>query len=198
MPNAMQKFPFSSVDVSALTSAGLLTLSHSPSNAAFHCATSGASSAGTLSSLPETAAKSASGSLAAVGGAEAAVHIPNGVPCGRAGPAAHAQYNFALPNTGALLHLIKDARSHLLTLLRKSPRAEAPLDVLRERWDGGVSTLEDAHRSVRRSPGVLPGRTRKWKQFYGLAFEWILEECVGADLVELFRTGSVGMGVRAA
>ncbi len=45
---------------------------------------------------------------------------------------------------------------------------------------------------------MLPGRTKKWKQFYGMRFEWVLEECLGTGVVELFETGSVGMGVRMA
>lgn len=43
---------------------------------------------------------------------------------------------------------------------------------------------------------VLPGHTRKWKQFSGLRFQWVLEECLGAGLVECFDTGAVGLGVR--
>jgi hypothetical protein len=30
-----------------------------------------------------------------------------------------------------------------------------------------------------------------------MRFEWVLEECVGSGLVELFDTGSVGRAVRA-
>ncbi|KAJ2984426.1 hypothetical protein NUW58_g6065 [Xylaria curta] len=45
--------------------------------------------------------------------------------------------------------------------------------------------------------GVLPGQTRKWRQFYGLTFDWVLQEAVGAGLVEIFETRSVGRGVRA-
>ena len=44
--------------------------------------------------------------------------------------------------------------------------------------------------------GVLPGRTKKWKEFYGLSFDWLLAEAVSTALVELFETGSVGRGVR--
>jgi hypothetical protein len=78
--------------------------------------------------------------------------------------------------------------------------------VLRERWDGGAaesgnnsnsSEANAARRNRGEFAGVLPGRTRKWKQFYGITFEWILGECVGAGLVEVFDTGSVGRGVRA-
>lgn len=74
-----------------------------------------------------------------------------------------------------------------------------PLDALRERWDGGVTshTLQAERKKLRGEfAGVLPGKTRKWKQFYGLRFEWILEECLGAGLMELFDTRSVGRAVR--
>ena len=71
--------------------------------------------------------------------------------------------------------------------------------MLRERWDGGIAGDDAAARS-RKARGeftrVLPGRTRKWKQFYGLAFDWVLGECVGAGMVELFETGSVGKAAR--
>ncbi|MCJ1282015.1 hypothetical protein MMC26_001338 [Xylographa opegraphella] len=106
----------------------------------------------------------------------------------------------ALPSTGAFLKLLHEARTHLLSILGKSKFREAPLYLLRERWDGGVETAEQAARSSnygRSFAGVLPGRTRKWKHFYGLRFDWVLEECAGAGLVEVFETGSVGRGVRA-
>lgn len=71
---------------------------------------------------------------------------------------------------------------------------------LKERWDGVVAS-DDAATTAKRIRGefvgVLPGKTKKWKQFYGLTFEWVLEECVGAGLVECFETRSVGLGVRA-
>ena len=74
------------------------------------------------------------------------------------------------------------------------------MNILNERWDGGIAAddKQSQARKVRGEfVGVPPGRTKKWKQFYGLRFEWVLEECVGAGLVELFETGSVGKGVRA-
>lgn len=73
------------------------------------------------------------------------------------------------------------------------------MDALRDRWDGGIPGSDEqtkAKKARKEFTGVLPGRTKKWKQFYGLRFEWILEECVGAGLVECFDTGSVGLGVR--
>jgi hypothetical protein len=97
------------------------------------------------------------------------------------------------------IKLLVDARNHLLSIIKKTKFKETPLDMLRERWDGGVVTsAEQSERKKARGEfaGVLPGRTKKWKQFYGIRFEWILEECVGAGLVELFETGSVGRAVR--
>lgn len=44
--------------------------------------------------------------------------------------------------------------------------------------------------------GILPGRTKKYKDLYGMNFRWALEEALGAGLVEIFDTGSVGPGVR--
>lgn len=44
--------------------------------------------------------------------------------------------------------------------------------------------------------GILPGRTKKWKDLYGMQFRWVLEEALGAGLVEIFETGSVGPGIR--
>ena len=54
-----------------------------------------------------------------------------------------------------------------------------------------------AKRARREFAGVLPGQTRKWRQFYGLAFDWVLREAVASGRVEVFDTGSVGRGVRA-
>jgi len=100
---------------------------------------------------------------------------------------------------GTHIKLLVDARNHLLTMLKKTKYNEMPLDVLRERWDGGVAANDiQAERKKLRGEfaGVLPGRTKKWKMFYGMRFEWVLEECLGAGLVELFETGSVGKAVR--
>jgi len=99
------------------------------------------------------------------------------------------------------LRLLESARAHLLHLLARSKYREAPKDLLRERWDGGVPS--EVVKSGAGGGGggggvVLPGRTKKWKQFYGMRFEWVLEECLGTGVVELFETGSVGMGVRMA
>ena len=81
----------------------------------------------------------------------------------------------------------------------KSKFREIPVYLLREKWDGGVSADDSAARAKKyrgEFTGVLPSRTRKWKQFYGLSCDWTLAECLGAGLVEVFETGSIGQAVR--
>jgi Serine-threonine protein kinase 19 len=105
----------------------------------------------------------------------------------------------SLPNTGPYLRLLGSARSHLLALLKQSKYHEAPLYLLRDRWDGAVESTRSfsmAKRARGEFSGVLPGRTKKWKEFNGMSFRWILEEALGAGLMEIFATGSVGPGVR--
>ena len=154
---------------------------------------------------PATIARQASGTEEAAGG-EAAFDSLGGIGSSRiskaeSGPnGLSTDFMLSLPNLGSYLRLINDARVHLLELLGKSKYREAQLHLLRERWDGAVesdSRVSTAKRLRGEFSGVLPGRTKKWKQFYGLNFDWILEECFGAGLVELFDTGSVGHGIRA-
>lgn len=152
---------------------------------------------GTLTSVAAIS-KAASGSLAAVGG-ENAIHAAGGSYGGAATPGPES-YTLSLPTTGSFLKLLSSARAHLLALLSKSKFREAPETLLRQRWDGGIAAGDDASRarySRGEFDGVLPGKTRKWKVFYGMAFEWVLGECVGAGLMEVFETGSIGRGVRA-
>lgn len=110
-------------------------------------------------------------------------------------------FTFSLPNTGPYLKLVHEAKTHLQTLLSKASKfRELPQDLLKERWEGGVAGADDATRAAKARgefKGILPGKTRKWKQFYGLEYQWALEECQGAGLVECFKTGAVGVGVRA-
>lgn len=185
---------FTPSDISALTAAGFLTTTTAPDTRSSLFA---APRAGSLSSLSTAGSRHAAGSLGAVGGTAATQHIPGGVPGQRTTNATY--YNFSLPNTGSHIKLLVEARTHFINILKKTKYKEAPLDVLREKWDGGiVSRDEVAEKKKARGEfaGILPGRTKKWRQFYGLRFEWILEECVGAGLVELFETGSVGTAVR--
>ncbi len=150
----------------------------------------------TLMSL-ETVARAASGTVSAVGG-DGAVHAAGGSG-GRVGQGgAGADLALAVPGNAAFLKLVSAALSHLMALLSKSPYREATETLLRERWNGGV--VRDEQQAAKKArgefTGVLLGRTKKWKEFYGLSFDWILIEAVGAGLVELFETGSVGRGVR--
>ena len=159
-----------------------------------------------LSHLSASGSKAATGSLAAVGGL-GAVHESGGSGSMLATsatrtklPSSSQQMTFSLPATGAYLKLLISARNHLTILLKQiSPRyKEATRDLLEEKWDGNVPN--DATSRAKRARGewadVLPGKTRKWREFCGLRFEWVLAEAVGSGVVEVFETGSVGLGVR--
>lgn len=153
---------------------------------------------------PATISRQASGSIAAAGG-EAAFDSLGGIGNARTGGSQAMTLNSAtelrlsVPNMGAYLRLVNDARIHLLELLGKSKCKQAPLYLTRERWDGAVesgSSVSQAKRSRGEFAGILPGKTKKFRQLYGLNFDWIVEECLGAGLVELFDTSSVGHGIR--
>ena len=199
---------FTTPEIISLMQGGFLTSSLRDLNSSNVFLQPDGSSSGTVISLASIS-KAASGSLAAVGGEDAIHGAGGGGPGGlyvsslSENMHQHAQsigedFQLALPNTGLFLRLLSAARSHLLFLLSRSKLKEAPLYLLRERWDGGVATNESNAKFVNGQIfGILPGRTRKWKQFYGLKFDWILAECLGGGLVEVFETGSVGRGVRA-
>lgn len=113
----------------------------------------------------------------------------------------HNNLTLSVPNLGPYLRLLSSARSHLLDLLGKSSKyREAPVYLLKERWDGAVESTENRVSQAKRMrgefAGLLPGRTKRWKQLFGLEFDWVLQECLGAGLVEEFETKSVGIGVR--
>ncbi|KAK6948673.1 hypothetical protein Daesc_010443 [Daldinia eschscholtzii] len=156
----------------------------------------------TLTSL-DIISKQPTGSLGAVGG-EGVVHKAGGNGGGLLGAsrldATGTELRLAVPGNGTFLNLLSSALEHLVSLLGKSRYREAPETVLRERWNGGIAK-EEAHYAARRSRGefasILPGQTRKWRQFYGLSFDWVLQEAVGSGLVEVFDTRSVGRGIRA-
>jgi hypothetical protein len=91
-------------------------------------------------------------------------------------------YSFSLPNTGIYLKLLAYSRDHLVSQVTKSgPSRSTTLERLREKWDGS---------------GKVANRNRRWREFHGLKFEWVLAECLGAGMLECFKTGSVGTGVR--
>lgn len=185
----------SASDAKSLMHAGFLTSATPSWTSTDVYSRPGDGSKGTVISL-HNISKAASGSLAAVGG-EGAVHSAGGTGGGVKAQA--GSYSLAIPSTGPFLKLLMSARSYLVSLLSKSKFREAPESNLREKWDGGIPEDDTASlaRKIRgQFMGVLPGRTRKFKQFYGLSFEFILEECVGGGLIEVFETRSVGRGVR--
>ncbi|KAH8675657.1 serine-threonine protein kinase 19-domain-containing protein [Xylariales sp. PMI_506] len=145
----------------------------------------------------ENVSKQPTGTLGTVGGV-GAVHNAGGSG-GRAKPSLPSnatELHLAVPGNGAFLKLVSSALEHLVSLLSKLRHREAPESFLRERWDGGISKDSSARRTRGEFAGVRPGQTKKWKQFSGLSFDWVLQEATGAGLVEVFETGSVGRGIR--
>ncbi|EHA53672.1 hypothetical protein MGG_04367 [Pyricularia oryzae 70-15] len=158
----------------------------------------------TLLSLA-TVARAPSGTVWAVGGQGGAREHATGrggagSPWPAGGGTGTTEYRIAVPGAGAFLKLVTAALEHFKTLLARLPHREAPEYLLKEKWEGGTakgSGVQEAARLARgEKVGTLPGRTRRWRDFMGLQFEWILAEAVGAGMVEVFETGSVGRGVR--
>lgn len=195
---------FLAEEVQELIAAGFMTSTSVLSDSLFTLP--GQVSSPGSSSLANAWNTAATGTLAATGGSSA-VHLNGGGGRGLHSPSSltkahqHQTLTFALPHTGAYLRFLTEARTHLLSLLTKSsPKyKESTKEMLRERWNGGIP-LDDTQSKAKRARGewngVLPGRTKKWKDFYGVEFQWILEEAVGSGCVECFKTGSVGLGVR--
>ncbi|CAK4012797.1 Hypothetical predicted protein [Lecanosticta acicola] len=187
------------LDAGFLTNPGGLSSNLGDAFARQHSTSSGA--------ISRAGYSAATGTLAAVGG-HGAIH-----DSGASGSAlatkdrrpstlqSGGEMTFSLPSTGSYLKLLTEARLHLLHLLRQlSPRfKEATKEMLEEKWNGNVPNdpISTQKRMRGEWAGVLPGKTKRWRDFYGMKFEWILAECVGAGLVELFDTGSVGTAVRA-
>ncbi|KAK4042579.1 serine-threonine protein kinase 19-domain-containing protein [Parachaetomium inaequale] len=159
----------------------------------------------------ETVARAAAGSVAAAGG-EGVLHaaggtgarsmvgpVGAGAGAGTGAGAAAGGFSVAVPGSGVFLKLVSAALEHLADLLRKTQYREMSESDLREKWDGGIvgdSEVALAKKTRGEFTGVMPGRTKKWKEFQGLAFDWVLREAAGAGIVEVFETRSVGRGVR--
>ncbi|THX51334.1 hypothetical protein D6D06_07434 [Aureobasidium pullulans] len=196
-------------EVSELIAAGFMTSTSALSDHLYSLP--GTASSPGSSSLANSWSTAATGTLAATGGSSAVhlnggggrgLHLSTSSSSSKLSSAKQPQtLTFSLPNTGAYLQTLTEARTHLLSLLTKSsPKyKESTKEMLRERWNGGIP-LDDMQSKAKRARGewngVLPGKTKKWKQFYGMEFEWILEECLGGGGVECFKTRSVGLGVR--
>jgi hypothetical protein len=180
-----------------LVRAGFLTAQHS-----------GPDVGGTAFSRPEdrsslisveNISQAASGSMAAVGGT-GVLHAAGGSGIGGGGDLIlrTGDLSLSVPGHGTFLKLVSGALAHLASLLERLQYREAPESLLRERWDGGIARDDAAMAKRARGEfvGIVPGRTRKWKDFYGMSFDWILQEAVGTGLVEVFETRSVGSGIR--
>lgn len=184
-----------------LICAGFLTAHNEMSAAAGGAGYSRPEDRYSLMSL-ESVSRAASGTFDAVGGV-GAVTSSGGTGAGRAAAAATGGVSgeglhLAVPGNGTFLKLVSNALAHLTALLEKARYREMPETLLKEKWDGGVASdsIGLAKRARGEFVGILPGRTKKWKDFYGLSFEWVLLEAVGLGLVEVFDTRSVGNGVR--
>lgn len=165
-------------------------------------------SSSSLATVSSAGSKAATGTLAAIGGAGAVHDSGGGGSTLATRDKRHSdtikgkerEMTFALPGTGIYLKLLVAARQHFLQILKSiSPRhREATMEILREKWEG--NTPSDPINRLKRERGewggVLPGKTKRWREFYGMTFDCVLAECVGSGLVELFDTGAVGMAVR--
>ena len=159
-----------------------------------------------LVSMPKIS-RAASGSTEAVGGDSAFENLGGTGAARRSSSSINQAQSMqanelalSVPNIGPYLRLLAAGREQLLHLLGNSKYNEAPLYLLRERWDGAVDSegrVSTAKRIRGEFSDVMPAKTKKWKHLYGLNFDWALEECLGAGLIELFETRSVGLGVRA-
>ncbi|GLB12406.1 hypothetical protein AtubIFM57258_010088 [Aspergillus tubingensis] len=175
---------FTPPECMALVRAGFLVSSSSLAK--------GSSSLASLPILPTTSITPASAS-------RSGAYPPHEVGANPRSSSTTATLFLSLPNTGPYLRLLSAGRSHLLSLLKRSSSNEVPVYLLRDRWDGAVESEKSfsvAKRVRGEFSGILPGRTKKYKDLYGMNFRWALEEALGAGLVEIFDTGSVGPGVR--
>lgn len=154
----------------------------------------------TLASI-DSVSRQASGSVSAVGGRNA-IHLAGG---GSGGLGLHheppspsstspsstlalthlsssssSSLRLAIPGHGRYLKLATAAMDWLKAALGRTKWGECPESWLQERFEGG---------------GLYEGP--RWKEFWGLEWEWVVGEAVGLGVVELFDTGSVGKGVRA-
>ncbi|KJZ73552.1 hypothetical protein HIM_07108 [Hirsutella minnesotensis 3608] len=143
----------------------------------------------------------ASGTVSAVGGSQA-IHLAGGgggaptltrpsassPPASVVGAASSSTaspssglpgFRISLPGHGRYLKLAEGAVEWVRETLGKTKWGEAPETWLRERFEGG---------------GLYGTR---WKEFWGIEWQWVAGQAVGLGVVEMFETGAVGKGVRA-
>ena len=189
---------FTPKEATSLASVGFITSAATVYNSLSHMLKPDSSSTGTLASISTAGSRGIAGSIDAIGGSGAIYAVGGG---GHGSglvdrpESPGVQFNFSLPSIGPYLRLLDSARSHLVSLLAKQKYREAPESLLKERWDGAASNLQRTKRSKGFDDAVLPVKTKKWSQFNGMRFQWVLEECLGTGLIEVFQT-PVGRGVR--
>ncbi|KAI9839663.1 MAG: hypothetical protein M1819_002289 [Sarea resinae] len=193
-------------EVHALMRAGFLTRT---SNTSLLPAASSTRTAFAAPSAPTAISSSGSlapsGTLGAIGGQNALLDSGGGgggigstVSRSKRGStsAANELLTPSLPSTGPYVRLLLTCRTQLLALLGRSKHSVAPLPLLRERWDGGVASDDKAASVGKRVrgefAGLLPGRTRKWRAYWGVDFAWVVGECVGGGLVEVLDGAGLG------
>jgi hypothetical protein len=144
----------------------------------------------TLTSIQHVS-RFASGTVSAVGG-QNAIHLAggggggasamtrrDGSGSGSGGGGGMAGFRIAVPGHGRYLKLADGAVDWVREALSRTKWGEGPESWLRERFEGN---------------GLYGTR---WKDFWGVEWEWVLGQAVGLGVVEVFDTGSVGRGVRA-
>lgn len=90
------------------------------------------------------------------------------------------QYAISYPNCGIFLKLINAGRVWLVKLLSKKKYKEILEDALYDKWEGITLSGESKMNNFR-------------KPFYGYDLYWILGDCLGGGIVEVFNT-PVGRG----
>jgi hypothetical protein len=89
------------------------------------------------------------------------------------------ELKLAIPGHGRHLKLASACLDWVREALGRTRWGECPESWLKERFEGG---------------GLYGPR---WKDFWGVEWDWVLGEAVGLGAVEIFKTGTVGRGVRA-
>lgn len=179
--------------------AGFITAATPTWTAADVFSAPGEGARGTLASLTSIASAARGGTSQV--GSEGVVHAAGGSGGRAAGTeGGMGDYSITVPNVGAFLKLLTGARTHLVGgLLGKTRFREMTEGGLREKWEGGGEgggRGNEGRRERGEFGGVPRGRTRWWRVFWGVEFGWVVRECVGAGMVEVFETGCVGRGVR--
>ncbi|KAG6057349.1 hypothetical protein E4U17_001426 [Claviceps sp. LM77 group G4] len=178
--------------VDELVRAGFLTscATAAPANDALHLRPEDRT---TLTSIAHVS-RFASGTVSAVGGRNA-LHLAGGGGgvTARKHHAANnhtvSSFQIAVPGHGRYLKLADAAVRWVQDALSATTWGQGPEAWLRERFEASQTPcIYGADNKNLYGP--------RWKEFWGVEWEWVLGEAVGLGIVDLFDTGSVGRGVR--